>query len=110
MEGCWDQWREVKVQKEEMRRTAEEVGERWRASRAMKVWREALRRKEVQERKADVAREFFLQRAAWHQLLEKVAERRRARWVEEKVRKRKREMLLCESVKGSSLRHAPMLT
>ncbi|ORY89358.1 hypothetical protein BCR35DRAFT_350358 [Leucosporidium creatinivorum] len=94
VEGCWDQWREAKVQKEEMERTAEEIGERWRAGRALKVWREALGRKEVQERKADVAREFFLQRAAWHMLVEKVAERRRARWVEEKVRKRKREMLL----------------
>lgn len=86
------------MQKEEMERTADEIGERWRATRALQVWKEALRRTEVQERKADVAREFFMQRAAWHKLLEKVAEKRRAKWVEEKVSKRKREMLLCESL------------
>lgn len=79
-----------------MARTAEDMYERSLARRMLLGWRDRLREREVDERKADVAREFFGQRAVWNRWVERAAERRRARWVEDKVRRRKREVLLCE--------------
>lgn len=96
IEGCWDQWTASLEQKGEMRRVAEQVGERWTVARGMGRWRERVTEVEVKGRKADVARDFFAERGAWNRWLCRVAERKRARWVEERVRRRKREVLLCE--------------
>ncbi|GAA5888206.1 hypothetical protein JCM5296_000229 [Sporobolomyces johnsonii] len=86
-------WRESTAHHSRLSSAAAAVSRRTTLTRAFEGWRKRREERELEGRKADVVRDFFGQRGAWRWWVDRTWERKRARWVEERVRLRKREAM-----------------
>ena len=98
IQECWAQWTAARERRVEMNAQAESFSVEHTQERYFKRWQNVVRRRAIDENKACVAREFFLQRSVWSAWTERLQARKTGRWVAKQVEKRKREMLQCESL------------
>ncbi|BGP16468.1 hypothetical protein JCM10213v2_004470 [Rhodosporidiobolus nylandii] len=86
-------WEDAAGHHARLAQAATAVARRNALARAMGRWSRRERAAKVEERKADVVRDFMLQRTAWRRWMDRAWEAKRERWVEEKKRGRKKEAL-----------------
>ncbi|GAA5920612.1 hypothetical protein JCM1841_001474 [Sporobolomyces salmonicolor] len=86
-------WRESTAHHSRLNAAAEAVSRRTLLTKAFGGWRKRREERQLESRKADVVRDFFGQRGAWRRWVDRSWERKRARWVDGRVRLRKREAM-----------------
>ncbi|GAA5880374.1 hypothetical protein JCM16303_003919 [Sporobolomyces ruberrimus] len=87
------EWKTSNRHRQRLLQAAEGVSRAKSLTRSIRGWREKLRGNELQVRKGEVVREFFVQRSAWRKWVDRVEEKKRERWVEGRIRLRKKEAL-----------------
>ncbi|KAM0791263.1 hypothetical protein ACM66B_005739 [Microbotryomycetes sp. NB124-2] len=93
IQGCWDQWRDAFDCRIKMTVLAHERSQVLILRHAFVKWQARIDNVDLNERKADVAREFFLQRRAWNVWTIRVQRAKAAQWLERKRRQTQREVL-----------------
>ena len=96
VEGCWEQWREAQARRIRLDQIARRTADTTIVRRTFRTWRTRLDELELNERKADVAREFFLQRQVWNAWTARVQKRKADRWVLQRVKASKSEVFHCK--------------
>lgn len=65
VQSAWDLWKERLVHQQELTAIADRTAASSRLARSLQLWRGRVRDRQLDRRKADMAREFFLSRRAW---------------------------------------------
>ncbi|GAA6014925.1 hypothetical protein JCM11491_002358, partial [Sporobolomyces phaffii] len=90
---AFDAWRGSVRHRTTLAHAAAAVARTRALAHAVARWTDRKQARRVDDAKATVVREFFVQRHAMRTWLERVAKRNRARWIAERVETRKREAL-----------------
>ncbi|KAI5480778.1 hypothetical protein MNV49_007184 [Pseudohyphozyma bogoriensis] len=90
--SCFDQWVDAVERRRALIQQAEEVNEVRLLKVGWEKWRSRAEDVEMDEKKADLALEWFLQRRTWNVWVEKIAKRKVERWKAEQVMKRKKQV------------------
>lgn len=94
----FDAWRSSVQHRNRLELAAVAVSRKNTLTRSLATWRKRREGVELDGRKADVVRQFFAQRGAWRIWVDKIQERKQRRWLEARIRLRKKEALECTSL------------
>ncbi|KAK4054559.1 hypothetical protein OIV83_001053 [Microbotryomycetes sp. JL201] len=92
-QGCWEQWREAFDRRISMTVLAREKANDLALKHAFSKWQAKVDQVDLYERKADVAREFFLQRKMWNTWTARVQRAKASKWMQQRRLQTQREAL-----------------
>lgn len=94
----FDAWRSSIQHRNRLELAADAVSRKYTLTRSLATWRKRREGVELDGRKADVVRQFFAQRGAWRIWVDKVQEKKQRKWLEARIRLRKKEALDCKPI------------